>query len=132
MRKDTFIMKGWKITVLAFKIQNRWCRKLHFFLYRGIGAYDVIQTSCLTIARRIQIATSIHNNSSSQEALLWIIAEFKRSQCILDLASRRNCLFQGHSCRTLFDPTDSSTVVFLHRLLSSSDGFFCLFYFLQI
>lgn len=73
------------------------------------------------------MATSIHNNSSSQEASLWIIAEFKRSQCILDFASRRNCLFQRHSCRTLFDPTDSSTVVFLHRLLSSSDGFFVYF-----
>lgn len=42
LRKDTLIIKGWKITVLAFKIQNHWCRKTHFFLYRGIGAYDII------------------------------------------------------------------------------------------
>lgn len=69
------------------------------------------------------MATSIHNNSSSQEALLWITAEFRGSQWVLDFASRRNCFFQKHNWRTLSDSTESSTVVFLHRLLNSSDIF---------
>lgn len=50
------------------------------------------------------MATSIHNNSSSQAALLWIITEFKGSQCILDFASRRNCLFHRHNRRILQNP----------------------------
>lgn len=74
------------------------------------------------------MATSIHNNHSSQEALLWFIIEFKGSQCILDLASRRNCLFHRHSWRTLFDLIKCRTVFFLHNLQmllnSSVLGFF--------